>query len=197
MRRVEVGHARIIVHSCSIDATHTSTHTFQRTVPVRAGSNRDVDDCIELWRRVIVARDGCKVIPGVVRQRAQEAFTRPVVRFAVVGSQPKGFALTLARESGVALLSGLCVEPKLSSRGIGTTLITDAVEQAGFARIDLDVRQTNSRAINLYRRMGFVTTSNSWEYDDGDPLMSLSRDLTTVRHPERDLVQDKHAWGGD
>lgn len=154
---------------------------------LRAGSSEDVERCVELWTRVIVARDGSKVVPAVVRQRAQEAFTRPVIRFAVVGSKPKGFALTLTKEPRVALLSRLCVDPKLNSRGLGTTLLKDAVEQArasGFARVDLDVRQTNTRAIALYTRMGFTAVSDPWKYDDGDPVLPLSLDLRTVHRGE-------------
>jgi GNAT superfamily N-acetyltransferase len=150
---------------------------------LRAGSSEDVERCVELWTRVIVARDGCEVVPGVVRQRAQAAFTRPVIRFAVIGAEPKGFALTLTKAPRVALLSRLCVDANLNSRGLGTTLLKDAVEQAragGFARIDLDVRQTNTRAIALYTRIGFAAIADPWKYDDGDPVIPLSLELTTV-----------------
>lgn len=82
------------------------------------------------------------------------AFTRLAVRFAVVGTgpAPDGFALTLTTEHRVALLSRLCVDPSVSSRGVGAALVDDAVRQAGdacFERLDLDVRERNTRAIAL------------------------------------------------
>ncbi|NGN95750.1 GNAT family N-acetyltransferase [Nocardioides sp. KC13] len=146
---------------------------------IRGGSIGDVGRCVDLWTRVIVARDGSEVADEAAR-KAQAAFTEPTVRFAVVGSAPDGFALTLTRENGVALLSRLCVDPAVTSRGMGAALVADAVEHArdaGFQRIELEVRETNARAIALYERAGFTAVSEPWAYDEGDRVVTWSLDL--------------------
>ncbi|MFE6647885.1 GNAT family N-acetyltransferase [Nocardioides sp. NPDC057772] len=147
---------------------------------IRTGSIGDVDRCVDLWTRVIVARDGSDVAAEAM-ERAHAAFTEPTVRFAVVGSAPDGFALTLTRDDGVALLSRLCVDPAVTSRGMGAALVADAVEharEAGFQRIELDVRETNVRAIALYERAGFAAASEPWAYDEGDRVVTWALDLT-------------------
>lgn len=139
----------------------------------------DTSPCVDLWTRVIAARDGSEVAADVAR-RARAAFAEPTVRFAVVGSGPDGFALTITRDDGVALLSRLCVDPTVTSRGLGAALVADAVEharRAGLQRIELDVRETNVRAIALYERAGFTAVSDPWEYDGGDRVVTWSLDL--------------------
>lgn len=152
------------------------------SVTIRPGSHHDIAPCVELWTRVIVARDGSAVAAEVVK-RVQVAFTCPAVRFAVAGTgpTPDGFALTLAQEHRVALLSRLCVDPSVSSRGIGAALVADAVkhaESASCERLDFDVRETNTRAITLYVRAGFLPRNGPRTFDDGDLVVTWSRALT-------------------
>lgn len=150
---------------------------------IRSGSIGDVSRCVDLWTRVIVARDGSEVADEAAR-KARAAFTERPVRFAVVGPAPEGFALTLTRDNGVALLSRLCVDPAVTSRGMGAALVADAVEHArdgGFQRIELDVRETNVRAIALYERAGFAAVSEPWAYDEGDRVVTWSLDLAIAK----------------
>ncbi|WP_328528151.1 GNAT family N-acetyltransferase [Nocardioides sp. NBC_00368] len=153
---------------------------------IRSGSIGDVTHCVDLWTRVIAARDGSDAAAEAAR-RARVAFAEPTVRFAVVGSAPDGFALTLTRKTGVALLSRLCVDPSVGSRGLGAALVADAADRArdaGFQSIELDVRETNVRAIALYERAGFAAVSEPWEYDDGDRVVTWSLDLTIAKPSE-------------
>ena len=146
---------------------------------IGAGSAADVEPCVALWAEVIAARDGDEVRDQVV-ERAREAFTRPAVRFAVVGDDPEGFALTTVRGPGVALLSRLCVHPRAGGRGLGAALVADAVlhaRGAGLDRVELDVRATNERAAALYARAGFGVSSEPWTFDGGDPVVSWAVDL--------------------
>lgn len=132
----------------------------------------------------MVARDGPEVARDVA-DRAHAAFERTIVRFAVVDSGPVAFALTTIKENGVALLARLCVEPSAASRGLGSALVDDAVahaSRAGLDRIELDVRETNTRAIALYRRAGFTSRSAPWDYDGGDRLVTWGLDLPSVQH---------------
>lgn len=153
--------------------------TRQVHVDLREGSDDDVAHCVELWTRIIVDRDGPSVA-AEVRHHARAAFARRIVRFAVIGVEPVAFALTLARDEQTALLSRLCVSPAETSRGLGSALVTDAADHAraaGFPRLELDVRETNTRAIALYTRAGLVINSQPWDFDGGDPMLTMSIDL--------------------
>jgi ribosomal protein S18 acetylase RimI-like enzyme len=146
------------------------------TDSIRTGSGLDIESCVDLWARVIAARDGSHVIAEVA-QKARAAFEQPIVRFAAVGSPPHGFALTVARGHRVAHLSRICVDPSAASRGLGSALLADAIRHAhdsGFAWMSLDVRETNARAISLYARAGFVAVSEPWDYDGGDLMTTWS-----------------------
>lgn len=148
-------------------------------VDIREGSDRDIEQCVDLWTRIIVNRDGPSVLPDV-QGHAQAAFARRIVRFAVIGLEPMAFALTLVRDDQTALLSRLCVSPAETSRGLGGALVADAVRHAriaGFPRIELDVRVTNTRAIALYTRAGFSASSPPWDFDGGDPMLTMSLNL--------------------
>jgi ribosomal protein S18 acetylase RimI-like enzyme len=73
--------------------------------------------------------------------------------------------------------------------GIGTRLVTAAIEDAlskGITRIELDVYASNTRAIALYRKMGFVEVCRKvkarcldGQYD-GNIVMAL---ITTGTEP--------------
>ena len=146
------------------------------TASIRTGTAEDVEPCVELWSRVIAARDGADVL-GEVTQHVRAAFAQPILRFAAVGSPPQAFALTLAKEHGVAHLSRICVDPAVTSRGLGTALLADAIRSArieGFTRMSLDVRETNTRAIGVYSRAGFAAVSEPWDYDGRDPMTTWS-----------------------
>ena len=149
------------------------------TASIRAGSGEDVEPCVQLWSRVIAARDGAEVLTEVT-EHVRAAFEQPIIRFATVGSPPHAFALTLAREPRVAHLSRICVDPSVTSPGLGTALLADAIRHArdeGFTRMSLDVRETNTRAIALYARAGFVAVSEPWDYDGRDPMTTWSLTL--------------------
>jgi ribosomal protein S18 acetylase RimI-like enzyme len=149
------------------------------TASIRTGSSEDVEACIDLWSRVIAARDGSDVLHEVTAH-VRGAFAQPIVRFATAGSPPQAFALTLAKENRVAHLSRICVDPSIASHGLGTALLADAVQHAGdegFTRMSLDVRETNTRAIALYARAGFVAVSEPWDYDGRDLMTTWSLTL--------------------
>ena len=53
---------------------------------------------------------------------------------------------------------GLGLMPEYRDRGIGTLLMERAIEEAryaGFREIRLDCRESNERALHLYRKLGF------------------------------------------
>lgn len=58
--------------------------------------------------------------------------------------------------------------------------MADAVnhaQAAGCTRIELEVRDTNARAIALYTRVGFAASSEPWDYDGGDLIVTMSLNL--------------------
>lgn len=136
--------------------------------------------CIELWLSALQERDG-EVDENRVRDRARAKFGRPIIRFAVLGREPIGFALTVEASEGVAVLELLAVSSHAVGRGWGTALLVDAVtstQLAGYRQIELQVRAGNSRAIGLYRSIGFERTGRVHEHPlGGDAMVSFARAL--------------------
>ncbi|MDI9903669.1 GNAT family N-acetyltransferase [Rhodococcus sp. IEGM 1409] len=142
---------------------------------------RDEQCCIELWLSALQGRDG-EVDENRVRDRARAKFERPIIRFAVLGPEPIGFALTVETTERVAVLELLAVSPDTVGRGCGTALLVDAVNStqlAGYQQIELQVRAGNSRAIGLYRSIGFERTGRVHEHPlGGDAMVTFARALT-------------------
>ena len=71
-------------------------------------------------------------------------------------------------------LFGMWVAPEARRAGIGTALV-DSVEDwaraAGYARVGLGVTMTNTSAIRLYERRGFVDIGERHPLRDGSDLM--------------------------
>ncbi|MFI7166789.1 GNAT family N-acetyltransferase [Rhodococcus erythropolis] len=136
--------------------------------------------CIELWLSAVQKRDG-EVDENRVRDRARGKFGRPIIRFAVLGPEPIGFALTVEASERVAVLELLAVSPHAVGRGWGTALLVDAVNStqlAGYRQIELQVRAGNSRAIGLYRSIGFERTGRVHEHPlGGDAMVTFARTL--------------------
>jgi ribosomal protein S18 acetylase RimI-like enzyme len=64
------------------------------------------------------------------------------------------------------LLAHLMVEPAMSRKGIGTSLIHasgSALLRAGYAELDLFVTEDNDPAVNLYRKVGFEVVARLTE----------------------------------
>ena len=63
------------------------------------------------------------------------------------------------RSSHVVYLGGLAIDPNFSGKGAGTAMmqaIIDYAQQNHFLRIVLSVATHNEKAINLYKKMGFI-----------------------------------------
>lgn len=59
----------------------------------------------------------------------------------------------------VALLGTLAVDPRRHGEGIGRAMMTDVIERLraeGIRRIELYAESDNTRALDFYRRLGFV-----------------------------------------
>jgi ribosomal protein S18 acetylase RimI-like enzyme len=126
-----------------------------------------VDDAAEIWAQATAARDGDQEV-------AELDVSRPIIQ-RVLDRSPRAFVLLARSHSGVAAgfaaiepLNGASetvaevtyfgVRPDLWGRGIGTLLLADLqhrLPRAGFASIKLSVYVANSRAIEMYERMGW------------------------------------------
>ena len=131
----------------------------------------DIETCAEIWVRALEARDGT-VDESVMTARVREAFERPIVRCALVTAPRRGFSLVEAGrdDPSEAFLHFLAVDPGGAGGGAGRALLTDAIEHSraeGFSSLVLEVRDINTRAIELYTRNGFVPF--------GDCLLYTSR----------------------
>lgn len=111
-----------------------------------------------------------------------ESLTQPQTQgWLVRGEQElQGFILTrLVLDEGEILT--LAVEPQAQRRGIGRTLLRQALASlavAGAVRLHLEVAEDNSAALALYRQAGFAQVGQrAGYYASGRAALLLSRDL--------------------
>jgi ribosomal-protein-alanine acetyltransferase len=70
-----------------------------------------------------------------------------------------GFVVCRELSADEAEILSLVVDPDLRRRGIGARLLGDALERRAGATWYLEVRESNERARNLYRKQGFLDIS--------------------------------------
>ncbi|MEE2768418.1 MAG: ribosomal protein S18-alanine N-acetyltransferase [Actinomycetota bacterium] len=120
--------------------------------------------------------------PSFLREQLSYPQTR-VNRVAELGDQVVGHAglMVIADEGHVTTLA---VHPKIQGSGVGTRLMADlflAAVERRLASMTLEVRVSNQRARDLYRRFGFVPAGVRANYysDTGeDALIMWVDDLT-------------------
>lgn len=105
-------------------------------------------------------------------QDALDATPRRRFRLAVRDGAVVGYAVT-GRSGRQAFLQRLAVDPELRGRGVGSALVLDALRWAARRRVGrvlVNTQTTNERALDLYRRLGFVRTPTD--------LVVLTRPIT-------------------
>ena len=82
---------------------------------------------------------------------------------------------------GEAEITMICVDEKMRGRGIGSTLLEKLIENEvteGINIINLEVRESNSNAISMYKKFGFVKNGLRINYYEAPKenavLMSLN-----------------------
>lgn len=83
------------------------------------------------------------------------------ILIATVGSKVAGKIQVLIAESET-YISGFCILPEYRSKGYGTAILTDTVQQLvtrGHQNITLEVEANNRSALSLYERCGFEATT--------------------------------------
>ncbi len=93
-------------------------------------------------------------------QEAERA--TPVSRFRVAEADGRviGYAIT-GRGAGQGFLQRLATDPDEAGRGVGSELVVDALRWSSrrrSRRVLVNTQRENERALDLYRRLGFVPT---------------------------------------
>lgn len=92
---------------------------------------------------------------------ALHATPRRRFRLATRDGSVVGYAVT-GRAGSQGFLQRLATDPDLAGRGIGSTLVLDALDWAarrGARRVLVNTQWSNERALELYRHLGFESTA--------------------------------------
>lgn len=132
---------------------------------------------------------------GALRKLERESFDRDawslidlmavltfpdVIRFkAVVDRQMVGFVAGDPRpRDGWGWVATIAVASRFRRRGIGTALLHKCEKNLGVPKSRLTVRSSNSGAISMYEREGYVTI-DVWKgyYNDGEDALVMEKNL--------------------
>lgn len=118
---------------------------------IRRMTDADVDAVIEIERRAYPY----PWTAGIFRDCLRVGYNAWV---CVQDEQVRGYAL-MSSGGGEAHLLNICIDPNWQSRGLGRVMLEHVLRQAGREGADqifLEVRPSNTAAINLYEDMGFI-----------------------------------------
>ena len=136
-------------------------------------------------------------LPNVIAIE-RRAFPTPwsLAMFVLELSKPEGICLAAqsdghlvgyticSRFDQVWHIMNVSVDPDLQRRGIATALINEVLERVGDeGQITLEVRPTNSGAIALYEKFGFLAAGTRPRYyqDNGEDAVIMWRTEATLR----------------
>lgn len=150
------------------DRVHVLTHDLQdldppRPVPdpgtrLRRARRRDRDEALKVDARAFPVLWRLDHAGMADAERAT-----PTTRFRVADLDGRvlGYAIT-GRGGSQAFLQRLATDPDLTGHGIGSALVVDALKWAArrrCARILVNTQRQNTRAMDVYRRLGFRSTA--------------------------------------
>ncbi len=142
-------------------------------------------------------------LPNVIAIE-RRAFPTPwsLAMFVLELSKPEGICLA-AQSDGLLVGYMICsrfdqvwhimnvaVDPELRRRRLATALVEEILERVGpEAQITLEVRPSNSEAIALYERFGFLAAGTRSRYyqDNGEDALIMWRTLATLRGSLEDV----------
>ena len=112
------------------------------------------------------------------------ARTSAVVLVAAAGSRIAGYAMVLfRRNSSIARLYSIAVDPGHAGHGIGKALLKaaeDTARRRNCAAMRLEVREDNRAAIRLYGACGYLLAGRVADYyEDGCAALRFEKPLTT------------------
>ena len=150
---------RLVVLSHVLSELDPPRPALSSEVRLRRARQRDRPEALEVDGRAFRSfwrLDG----PGL--HEAESA--TPVSRFRVAerGGMVIGYAVT-GRAGGQGFLQRLATDPDVAGSGVGSALTVDALRWAARRRahrVLVNTQRQNTRAIELYRRLGFTMTRN-------------------------------------
>ena len=110
---------------------------------------------------------GVLTLPSMVRLKAVE------------GDKITGFiAADVKRRRRFAWIATICVHPDTRGQGLGTTLINACEDRLTVPRVRLSVRASNTAAIKLYSRSGYIQT-DIWKryYRGGEDAVVMEKNI--------------------
>lgn len=119
------------------------------------------------------AFEGHREASGLTTKALQEIFSLPWFRqrdviMAWMGKELAGFCWTKSENAGIGEIYIVCVDPGFVSRGLGRGLVVAGLaylyERYGVAIGSLWTDAENRAAVELYKSLGFVTTSENHAY---------------------------------
>ena len=129
---------------------------FAKSFALRRGRTADLVACMAIDERAFGRQ---RRFDHHDLAAALDATERSRLRIAVdTAGAPLGFAIT-GRAGGRGYLQRLAVDPEHASNGIGTALVFDGLawcQRRGVRRTVVNTQEDNGRALDLYRRLGFV-----------------------------------------
>jgi len=142
---------------------------------VRAASWRDLRSVLRL-ERVCFREDAWPWIDVL----AALTFPETVRYVAQVGEHIVGFVVGDRRERGrVGWVATIGVHPEFRRSGIGTSLLKKCETGLATPRVRLSLRESNSSALQLYQRQGYVQI-DTWPryYRDGEDGLVMEKNIT-------------------
>jgi putative acetyltransferase len=127
----------------------------------------DFEDSVSLWMRAWQAAlpeiAFAKRLAWWQHRWLHELVPNNIITIAEVGGRQQGFAVL---DPKTGWLDQLAVEPALWGHGIADALIEES-KRLSPSLIQLDVNQSNARAIRFYERAGFVRTGDGVNKNSG------------------------------
>ncbi len=126
--------------------------TVYRTVRFREMAPEELPKIVAIERKSYLFPWSEQIFRSCIRHRDYAC------RVAEVEGEIVGYGI-LSLGAGEAHVMNLCVAPEWRGRGIGRAILTHLLQlarEAGAKEVFLEVRPSNRRALQLYRRMGFV-----------------------------------------
>jgi ribosomal-protein-alanine N-acetyltransferase len=150
-----------------MDST-ASLSTYEESIVISSASWRDVGAIRELeqicfpvdawpWLDMV----GVLTLPNIVRHKAME------------GDEVIGFvAGDVKRYVNTGWIATICVHPDYRGRGLGGRLMQVCEEDMGMPKVKLSVRESNTAAIEMYRRYGYEQVGTWKRYYKGGRMGS-------------------------
>ena len=150
------------------------------TIETRLATSRDLE-------ALVAIEESCFDSDRISRRSFRELLARPtaVTILALRDGRIAGYAMLLFRRgTAMARLYSIAVDPKHAGAGIGAALMAAAEREThdrGRLLLRLEVREDNSRAISLYRRLGYRPIGRYLDYyADHTPALRFEK---TIRGP--------------